>query len=55
MFRILYFTCAGFTALHWASIGGVKGSVKYLMKKSADMNKIDKQVRLTAVNNTNVD
>ncbi|XP_065905950.1 inversin-like isoform X2 [Dysidea avara] len=33
----------GYTALHWASIGGVKTSVKHLVKKNADVNKRDNQ------------
>ena len=42
-----YFTImqhTGYTALHWASLGGVKACVKCLVKKNADPNKKDKQV-----------
>ena len=34
----------GYTALHWASLGGVKTCVKCLVKRNADLNKKNKQV-----------
>ena len=42
----LYHT-AGYTALHWATLGGVKASIKCLVKKNADLNKKDKQVSMS--------